>query len=88
MAFCSPDEMGELKDIQKVMKISIPVASGRAWEVLPDAGAKPKGRGTGPRRGGKPQGNNAGGAGAPAGRSRRRRRSGGGGGGGARAQAA
>ena len=88
VAFCSPDEMGELKDIQKVMKISIPVASGRAWEVLPDAGAKPKGRGNGPRRGGKPQGNNAGGAGAPAGRSRRRRRSGGGGGGGARAQAA
>ncbi len=90
VAFCSPDEMGELKDIQKVMKISIPVASGRAWEVLPDAGAKPKGRGNGPRRGGKPGGGNAGGnagGGAPGGRSRRRRRSGGGGGG-ARAQAA
>lgn len=88
IAFCAPDEMGELKDIQKVMKISIPVASGRAWEHLPEPGAKPQGRGKGgPRRGEKPGGYQGGGqgAGAPGGRSRRRR---GGGGGGNRAQAA
>jgi ATP-dependent RNA helicase RhlE len=92
IAFCAPDEMGELKDIQKVMKISIPVASGRAWENMPDSGAKPLGRGKGgPRRGGKPGGKPGGyqgaqhGATAPAGRSRRRRS---GGGGGSRAQAA
>ncbi|NHQ73496.1 DEAD/DEAH box helicase [Roseovarius gahaiensis] len=62
IAFCAPDEMGELKDIQKAMGITIPVASGRPWADLPDPKAKPKGRG-GPRRGnggggqpGKPQG--------------------------------
>ncbi len=91
IAFCSPDEMGELKDIQKVMKISIPVASGRPWEVLPDPNAKPQGRkGGGPRRGGgggqgRPGGKPGGGA---PGQSRRRRRGGGGGGGGNRSQAA
>ncbi|WP_306114010.1 MULTISPECIES: DEAD/DEAH box helicase [unclassified Roseovarius] len=64
VAFCAPDEMGELKDIQKVMGISIPVASGRPWEKLEEPGSKPKGRG-GPRRrsrkpgGGKPQGQGA-----------------------------
>ncbi len=44
IAFCAPDEMGELKDIQKTMKVAIPVASGRPWEAteIPD---KPKGRG-------------------------------------------
>ena len=71
VAFCTPDEMGELKDIQKVMGISIPVASGRPWADLPDPNAKPKGRG-GPRRGK--------GGGAQPGKSqggpRRRRRSG------------
>ena len=30
IAFCAPDEMPYLKDIQKIMKIRIPVASGRA----------------------------------------------------------
>jgi ATP-dependent RNA helicase RhlE len=59
IAFCAPDEMGELKDIQKVLGTTIPVASGRAWEVLPDPTAKPKGRG-GPRRAG------AGGGASPA----------------------
>ena len=48
VAFCAPDEMGELKDIQKVMGIKIPVASGRPWEQLEEP-SKPKGRG-GPRR--------------------------------------
>ncbi|GHG80154.1 DEAD/DEAH box helicase [Pseudodonghicola xiamenensis] len=66
IAFCAPDEMDELKAIQKVMKMTIPVASGRPWEVLPDptkSGGRPGGRG----------GN--GGAGKPgAGGPRRRRR--------------
>ncbi|MCB1365790.1 MAG: DEAD/DEAH box helicase, partial [Rhodobacteraceae bacterium] len=50
IAFCAPDEMGELKAIQKVTGQSIPVASGRPWETLPDPAAKsgPAGR----RRGG------------------------------------
>jgi len=73
IAFCAPDEMGELKDIQKVMGITIPVASGRPWADLPDPNAKPKGRG-GPRRGN--GGGNGGPAGKPQGVPRRRRRGG------------
>ena len=69
IAFCAPDEMGELKDIQKALGTTIPVASGRAWEVLPDPKSKPKGRG-GPRRGG---GGAKPGAGAKPGGQRRRR---------------
>ncbi|AXI46231.1 DEAD/DEAH box helicase [Sulfitobacter sp. SK012] len=90
IAFCAPDEMGELKDIQKVMKIAIPVASGRPWEAI-DAPDKPKGRGRG--RGGRPGGGGGGGrpnaggggGGAPGGGAgkpgggRRRRKPGGGG---------
>ncbi len=85
IAFCAPDEMGELKAIQKTMGISIPVASGRPWEAMeiPD---KPKGRGRGGRPGGgggrpggggggRPAGGGGGGAKSGAGR----RRSGGGG---------
>ncbi|WP_454273883.1 DEAD/DEAH box helicase [Roseovarius sp. MBR-154] len=53
IAFCAPDEMGELKDIQKVLGTTIPVASGRPWEVLPDPKEKkPQGRGGPRRRGG------------------------------------
>ena len=71
--------MGELKDIQKAMGLTIPVASGRPWEELPDPNAKPaSGRNGGPRRrnggGGKPGG---GGGGQPRnaeGPQRRRRR--------------
>ena len=82
VAFCAPDEMGELKDIQKVMKMTIPVLSGRPWEELPDPNAAPSGRG-GPRRGrGGPKGGGGGqGQGQPGqaqGRPRRRRRGGGG----------
>ena len=79
VAFCAPDEMGELKDIQKAMGISIPVASGRPWADLPDPNAKPKGRG-GPRRrkgGGGGFGGGGGGGGQPRnaeGPQRRRRR--------------
>jgi ATP-dependent RNA helicase RhlE len=88
VAFCAPDEMGELKAIQKTMGISIPVASGRPWEAV-DAPDKPKGRGRG--RGGRPGGGGGGGGnrpqggggggGAPGkpGAGRRRRRGGGGG---------
>ena len=54
IAFCAPDEMKELKDIQKTMKMTIPVASGRMWE--PSEEVKPKQRGGGgaarPPRGG------------------------------------
>jgi ATP-dependent RNA helicase RhlE len=69
IAFCSPEEMDELKAIQKAMKTPIPVASGRPWEALPTPGAKPKQRGGGPR-GGKPSG------GKPSGGGPRRRRNG------------
>ena len=69
IAFCSPEEMDELKAIQKAMKTSIPVASGRPWEALPTPGAKPKQRGGGPR-GGKPSG------GKPSGGGPRRRKNG------------
>ena len=81
VAFCAPDEMGELKDIQKTLKADIPVASGRPWEPSEGDrdGGKPKGRG-GPRRfgkgGGRPGGGNAGGgrpAGAKPGGQRRRK---------------
>ena len=80
IAFCAPDEMGELKDIQKVLGTTIPVASGRPWEVLPDPKEKkPQGRG-GPRRRGGGGGFGGGAAqGKPGGG---RRRSGGGGSGG------
>jgi ATP-dependent RNA helicase RhlE len=51
VAFCAPDEMGELKAIQKVMGISIPVASGRPWAAMDaPAPAKPKPSGGGRRR--------------------------------------
>ncbi|WP_298835598.1 DEAD/DEAH box helicase [uncultured Roseobacter sp.] len=90
IAFCAPDEMGELKAIQKTMGIAIPVGSGRPWEVadIPE-GTKPKG-GRGRRRGGgggRPQsgGNRPGGEQTQAkkpGAGRRRRRGGNRGGGG------
>jgi len=37
IALCAPDEMGELRDIQKAMKATIPVASGAPWETIPEA---------------------------------------------------
>ena len=66
------DEMGDLKAIQKVMGITIPVASGRAWEAMEPA--KPAGR-RGGKSGGKPGGKPGGTAskGKPANRRRRRR---------------
>lgn len=86
IAFCAPDEMKELKDIQKTMKVTIPVASGRMWE--PSEEEKPKQRGRGGRPGGgggrpgggRPGGGRpAGGGGKPGGGGGRRRSGGGGG---------
>ncbi len=55
VAFCAPDEMGQLADIEKAMKAKIPVASGAPW-VVPGAPAKPaRGRGTGRPAGAKPR---------------------------------
>ncbi|EBA12335.1 DEAD/DEAH box helicase [Roseobacter sp. CCS2] len=83
VALVAPDEMIELKDIEKAMKETIPVASGREWEIQPGQKKRPNGggggrrggggnRGGGQRAGGKP----GGGQGKPGGR----RRGGGGGG--------
>jgi ATP-dependent RNA helicase RhlE len=84
IAFCSPDEMGELKDIQKVMKITIPTASGTPWEGAPAGGTGGGGRARGPqgpKGGGRPGGGHHG-AGKPSSQKPGgfRRRSGGGGG--------
>jgi ATP-dependent RNA helicase RhlE len=62
IAFCAPDEMGELRAIEKVMHLQIPVASGRPWET--PASAEPK---KGPARRRRGRGKPAGAAsGAPA----------------------
>ena len=59
VAFCSPDEAGALKDIQKVMKLSIPVIGGEAPATPKTTGgdkakraAAPKGNRRRRRRGG------------------------------------
>ncbi len=85
VALVAPDEMIELKDIEKAMKDTIPVASGREWEIQPGQKKRPNGGGGGGRRGAGGGGNRSGapraagkpggGQGKPAGR----RRSGGGG---------
>ena len=55
IAFVAPDEMGELKDVEKVLKAEIPVASGRRWDLIPGVDTRkpkrkqPSGR-SGPRR--------------------------------------
>lgn len=82
IAFCAPDEIDELKAIQKVMKFTIPVASGRPWMGFEEPERKGGGRGRGGpggkpggfRRGGKPGGKPGGGKpGGPSGGRRRRR---------------
>jgi len=60
IAFCTPEEMGELRDIQKVTGLTIPVGHGEPWERM-DAPRK--------GRGGRPSGD----AKPAAGRPRRRR---------------
>lgn len=87
IAFCAPDEIIDLKDIEKAMKESIPVASGREWEIMPGQKKRPNGGGGGgrgrgaPRNGGggKPGGGRPGG-GKPGGGGRGRGKPGGGGG--------
>ncbi|KAF0675527.1 DEAD/DEAH box helicase [Profundibacterium mesophilum] len=49
IAFCAPDEMGDLRGIEKVMKLSIPVASGAPWAEA-EAPAKSGRGGAGNRR--------------------------------------
>ena len=53
IALVAPDEMIELQDIEKEMKETIPVASGRPWEIMPGQKKRPNGGGAGGgRRGG------------------------------------
>jgi ATP-dependent RNA helicase RhlE len=65
VAFCAPDEMELLLDIEKTMKISIPVASGRPWVDYDGPSAKARsgagGGGGKGRSGGKPGGKPGGG---------------------------
>jgi ATP-dependent RNA helicase RhlE len=50
IAFCEPEEMGNLRDIEKAMKAAIPVASGAPWSNAGAPAARgPRGRG-GPAR--------------------------------------
>lgn len=63
VAFCAPDEMSDLRSIEKLMKQSVPVGSGRPWEVEAPA----------PKRSGKGRGKPGGGQ-RPGNRSRRPRR--------------
>jgi ATP-dependent RNA helicase RhlE len=51
VAFCAPAEMGELKDIEKLLKTPLPIIGGAPWG-LADIKAAPKP----PQRGGRPQG--------------------------------
>ncbi|MGB0960135.1 MAG: DEAD/DEAH box helicase [Halocynthiibacter sp.] len=84
IAFCGSQEMGELKDIQKVMKMEIPVASGRAWapeeqtEKPKQGGGRRRGGGGGRPQGGKPRSGGKPSGGKPAGGGGRRRKPGGG----------
>ena len=71
IAFCAPDEMDLLKDIEKTMKISIPVESGTPWVDFDGPSAKSRsgmgGGGRGKGGGGRP----GGGGGKPGGGARR-----------------
>ncbi|SLN43791.1 ATP-dependent RNA helicase RhlE [Falsiruegeria litorea R37] len=76
IAFCAPDEMDELRAIQKTIGQQIPVASGRPWQPLEEEAKPPRGKG--PRRGGNRGGNRGGPQGGPGakpggGNNRRRR---------------
>ncbi|PIE13951.1 MAG: DEAD/DEAH box helicase [Rhodobacterales bacterium] len=80
IAFCAPDEIGQLRDIQKVIGTEIPIASGRPWEPvdLPPAKGGKSGSKAGGKPGGRPGGKPGGGGGKPGGSGgpRRRRRRG------------
>ena len=72
IAFCAPEEADLLRQIQKLMKIEIPVASGESpLGNLDDKGGN-RSRGGPRRRGGKPQGGGQS-AGQPSGQNKRRR---------------
>jgi len=72
IAFCAADEVDLLTDIEKVMKIKIPVASGTRPE--PEKPAKPQGRRGGRGNGGPRRGNgNVEATAKPSGNRRRRR---------------
>jgi len=68
IALVAPDEMIELKDIEKAMKAEIPVASGRPWDILPGQKKRPNGGGGGGGggRGRSGAGGGGGGRGKPA----------------------
>ena len=79
VAFCSPAELSELKAIEKVMNLSIPVGGGSRWEYQPgDEKKKPQGHWRGRNNGGgrsKPSANSKpGGQGKPGGQNKGRRR--------------
>jgi ATP-dependent RNA helicase RhlE len=63
IALVAPDEMIELQDIEKAMKETIPVASGRPWEIMPGQKKRPNGGGAGGGRRGGGGGAGAGGGG-------------------------
>ncbi len=72
IAFCAPDEADLLRQIQKLMKIEVPVASG-SWPA--GSAANDEGRNSrGPRRRRRPQGNDSSGPAKPAQHRRRPRR--------------
>ena len=80
VAFCAPDEMGELKAVEKVMGKSIPVAGGESWAPVEEPSkGKSRGRrrsgggGGGGGRGGPARGGPGGGGGNGGGQNRRRR---------------
>jgi len=74
IALCAPDEADQLRQIQKLMKIDIPVASGTSPLGAHGEGGN-RGKGGPRRRGGAPGGSNHGAAkpGAPGRKPRRRR---------------
>ena len=51
ITLCAPDEMGELKDIERVIKSQIPVVSGRRWTPAQEESKPKQQRGGGGRRG-------------------------------------
>jgi ATP-dependent RNA helicase RhlE len=70
IAFCAPDELDQLRQIQKLMKIEIPVASG----TMPEFAEPKKPRKRGGFRGRRPHGANEASKPAPSKRRRPRRR--------------
>jgi ATP-dependent RNA helicase RhlE len=71
IAFCAPDEADLLRQIEKVMKISVPVASGKAPTQPVARNAAPRGRGRPQSAKARPEGQKA----KPNGNRRRRSRS-------------